>query len=124
MGTGIEASDGSDPIATWKVRLNNLGDATLAAAVRDLLQGKSVTSTDGVLEIAYLADATPRCGTVFVRHPRAPVIVLLRVEAVDADRLHGRADRRSSLPTPTEWCHDSHWELFNCLVHSLVPRVN
>lgn len=132
MAGSIITSTGSDPLDEWKSRLTWFGSAVLSVQLRLLLSGERVESRDGVLEISsYNMTGQAEC-VLTVRDPAGPYAAELVVRAADAadiQELGGTPDPRSSQPCPDRWrlVDDQgvvHWELFNCIVHTLRSRPN
>lgn len=131
MGKGIITHNGASPLVEWRIRLKYIDSPELSANVQRLLQGLSVVSQDGVLELAFQAEQPPLYRLI-ARRPSAPYVVDIYLRALQAEdsSLVSIADRdtRDPEPTPAQWFQISQsrteFELFNCVLHSLKTRKN
>lgn len=129
MGRGITTRNGADPLDEWQLRIANFGSSELSAALRALLGGDQVQSTDGVLEVSVMAMSRQDVHAITVLCPDAPFAAELVVRAVALTDAGPTGDDREAFPGPGAWQGtltdvSAVWELFNCVVHTLISRSN
>lgn len=129
MGKGIITNSGADPLRKWQARINNFGSTEVSDALRTLLSGRLLVSTDGSLEVSSCSDGRPDRHRLTIRVPHAPYVADLVVTALAQESISDR-DHRPSIPSPDGWIKrapaggDVTWELFNCLLQTLKSREN
>lgn len=126
MGSGIRTLEGDDPLVVWRMKVHSYADARTTSALKDLLSGRTVIATDGILEVSAQPIATPDAFRVSVRRPEAPFVAEFVMSAWDS---RAAPDPSSPLPTPDQWLtvlgdDRTQWELFNCTIHRLGSREN
>lgn len=129
MGKGIITSNGIPPVEEWKIRLTLFNSEDLIADLRRLFQGKAVDSQDGRLELSCLPLREPDHHKIYVRRPHAPYMAEIVLRPLRAEDNGGVRDTRQPLPCPDQWRTKisdkvTRWELFNCVLHTLVSRIN
>jgi hypothetical protein len=133
MGNGIFSVNGADPLVEWRSRLNWFDSDPLAGSVaadlRRLLSGEQVDSEEGVLELSSRPLPRSEAHVVTVRRPEAPLAADVVVRPLSAGDAVPVTDQRDPRPSPERWRLElspeiTRWELFNCVVHSLVSRAN